>query len=66
VRLSRPIPRQAPSTSLWNPALDEGGPISDPAVIQAATDQVRSLWNEPPVDRRGITLTPVYVSVRDL
>jgi len=66
VRLTRPIPQQAPSTALWNPALDESGPISDPAVIQAATDQVRSLWYVPPVDRRGITLTPVYVSVRDL
>ncbi len=66
VRLARPIPSQAPSSAIWNPATAEGGPYSDPDVIQTATDEVRSLWFVPPVDRRGVSLTPVYVTVRDL
>ena len=66
VRLARPIPSQAPSSAIWNPATAEGGPYSDPAEIQSETDEVRSLWFVPPVDRRGVSLTPIYITVRDL
>ena len=66
VRLARPIPSQAPSSAIWNPATAEGGPYFDPDAIQTETDEVRSLWFVPPVDRRGVSLTPVYVTVRDL
>ncbi len=45
---------------------DRGGGPYPTRMIQTATDEVRSLWFVPPVDRRGISLTPVYVTVRDL
>ena len=66
VRLSRPIPGQAPSTALYNPAALDDGWDGDAAAWQTAVDTVRSIWFVPPVDRRGISLTPVYVTVRDL
>lgn len=62
VRLSRPVPGQAPSTAYYNP-FAQGTDFSE---WQDRSAQVRSLWFVPPVDRRGISLTPIYVAVRDL
>ena len=62
VRLSRGVPAQSPSTALYNPIV-QGEDFTD---WRDRCDQVRSIWFVPPVDRRGISLTPVYVSVREL
>ena len=65
VRLSRPVPNQAPNTAYYNPAAQGVGALN-PEEWRQRSEQVRSLWFVPPVDRRGISLTPIYVSVRDL
>lgn len=62
VRLSRGLPNQAPSTAYYNPAAQG----ENYAEWQDRCEEVRSIWFVPPVDRRGISLTPVYVSVREL
>lgn len=61
VRLARPVPTQTPATSLVNPANTDG--FDD---WQDAVDEVRAIWFIPPADRRGITLEPIYASVREL
>lgn len=61
VRLARPVPTQTPSASLVNPAN-----VADFDDWQNEVDEVRSIWFVPPADRRGITLEPIYVTVRDL
>ncbi|MEE2972171.1 MAG: prepilin-type N-terminal cleavage/methylation domain-containing protein, partial [Planctomycetota bacterium] len=66
VRLSRPVPSQSPSTALYNPAAVDGGWDGNILDWQRAVDEVRSIWFVPPSDRRGITLTPVYMTVREL
>ena len=63
VRLSRPVPNQAASTAYFNPYAQGDPSFSN---WQAQSEDVRSMWFVPPVDRRGISLTPIYVSVRDL
>jgi len=59
VRLTRPIPQQAPS-----PVFNNGW--QNAASWQRDVNQVRSLWYVPSEDRRGYSLTPVYVTVRTL
>ena len=66
VRLSRPIPNQAPSTALYNPSAIDPDWDGNREDWQDAVNTVRSIWFVPPIDRRGISLTPVYVTVRDL
>jgi hypothetical protein len=63
VRLARPIPDQPRTSSSWS--WHSTG--DDPSVVDELFDsEVRSIWFIPPVDQRGISLTPVYVTVRDL
>ena len=59
VRLTRPIPEQAPSTVFSNIG-------QSPEALQDDVNRVRSLWYVPSEDRRGYSLTPVYVTVRTL
>ncbi len=59
VRLTRPIPEQSPS-SVFNNGWQ------NPDAWQTDVNQVRSLWYVPSEDRRGYSLTPVYVTVRTL
>ncbi len=65
VRLARPIPSVVPSPALYNGAAQPEFPASS-QVLQDESDKLTSLWFIPPVDRRGISLTPIYVVVRDL
>ena len=63
VRLARPIPDQPRTASSWS--WHSTG--DDPSAVDELFDsEVRSIWFIPPVDQRGISLTPVYVTVRDL
>ena len=62
VRIGRPIPTVVPSPSRYNAAVQP----EYPADIQTETDKVTSLWFIPTSDRRGISLTPIYVTVREL
>lgn len=59
VRLTRPIPEQTPA-----PVFNNGW--QNPAAWEDDVNQVRSLWFVPAEDRRGYSLTPVYVTVRTL
>ncbi|MCP4833706.1 MAG: prepilin-type N-terminal cleavage/methylation domain-containing protein [Phycisphaera sp.] len=62
VRLGRPIPTALPTPSRFNAAVQP----ELPADLQAETDKVTTLWFVPPSDRRGVSLTPIYVTVREL
>lgn len=59
VRLTRPIPEQSPS-----PVYSNIG--QSPEALEDDVNRVRSLWYVPSEDRRGYSLTPVYVTVRTL
>ncbi|MAC19681.1 MAG: hypothetical protein CMJ23_08440 [Phycisphaerae bacterium] len=61
VRLARPIPTQGASSSIVSPSLVVG---QDDWVEKAS--EVRSIWFVPPADRRGVSLEPVYVTVREI
>ncbi|MCH2161576.1 MAG: prepilin-type N-terminal cleavage/methylation domain-containing protein [Phycisphaerales bacterium] len=64
VRLARPVPEQSQTSSSWNWAVQGQNPADD--ANQGIQNEVRSIWFIPPVDERGITLTPVYMTVREL
>ena len=64
VRLARPVPEQAQTNNNFSWAVLGLDP-SDPA-NQGIQNEVRSIWFIPPIDERGITLTPVYMTVREL
>lgn len=61
VRLARPIPRQAPSSAIVDPVLT--GSADD---WESRSSEVRSIWFIPPSTGSGVSLEPVYVTVREL
>ena len=64
VRLARPVSEQSQTSSTFNWAVLGEDP-SDTA-NNGIQNEVRSIWFIPPIDDRGITLTPVYMTVREL
>ena len=65
VRLARPVPSVIPTPALYNGAVQPEFPPTA-GELQTESDKVTSIWFVPPVDRRGISLTPIFIVVRDL
>jgi hypothetical protein len=64
VRLARPVSQQPRTASNWNWYAQGVNPNGTDA--DGKESEVRSIWFIPPTDARGIKLTPVYITVRDL
>ena len=64
VRLARPVSQQPRTSTNWNWYAQGVNPSSTDA--DGKESEVRSIWFIPPTDARGIKLTPVYITVRDL
>ena len=64
VRLARPIPVQPQTSTNWNWLSQQVDPASPEA--EGRSSDVRSIWFMPPSDARGVKLTPVYATVREL